>query len=597
MPDIYLVPKDVPPRDSQLVLAFLNRVRTAQEIANRVAIRGEPDIGPKLGQRLLNARMELNNVFENLDQIYAVPLIGPERFTEIVTTISGKTALEILSTGRQDNFATEMLYASQQLDSLRQAIKDLQKFDQNRYRIEFKAADKTPYLGEIITLKMRVVDRISNVSQANMPVTLETNWGYLRYAKGYRVLSGSVISARTGVDGQLICQLYTPTSEPLTEHQQSELSNGLAKLGNEALLPADAESGFRHLSSLYQHPLNRDLRAAIDIHYKSRQARLVDTVNRSAAMYGWSYEQALVRVYLHPFEETEKSTVLAMAALPVEYRDWLIPWYQVYKDTLSRKGELHTALERALSYSEDERGLASQMLANMQTFIAEQNGLIGERAAQQVSQEVVTGFITDKLADLSDNSQTTLLTLLREAPHSMKAGSAGQIGVASQVAVEVGRKEGVFEMSGQLGLLQSDVTAINSRVATMETDTANINFSQLTDDLAVFNQNYPTFLTNYTNFADNFDGFSLQLTQFDAKLSESNVKLDTSLAKFDSDLISFRQSVDDFNKTKDRLVTNVTEGVNAALKTLESTSPTPVTIKPIENVKLDRPIITNPPGR
>ena len=63
------------------------------------------------------------------------------------------------------------------------------------------------------------------------------------------------------------------------------------------------------------------------------------------------------------------------------------------------------------------------MLANMQTFIAEQNGLIGERAAQQVSQEVVTGFITDKLADLSDNSQATLLTLLREAPRSMKAGS------------------------------------------------------------------------------------------------------------------------------------------------------------------------------
>lgn len=611
MADIYLAPKDVNTRDAQLVLTFLNSAQTAQEIANRVEIPGELDIGVKLGERLLNARTELDGAFENLEQIYAVPLIGPERFTEIVLTLTGKTALQILTAGGRNNLTAEVLNVTAQLDTLRQLMKDLQQFDQRRYRIEFKAVDKTSYLGEIITLKLRVVDRASNVTQANMPVTLETNWGHLRYAKGYRVLSGSVISARTGVDGQLTCQLYTPTSEPLTESQQNELSNALAKLSNDALVPADIEAGFQYLTSLYQHPLNRDFRAAIDIHYKSRQTRLVDTVNRSAALYGWNYEQALLRVYLHPYEETEKSTVLAMAALPLEYRDWLVPWYQIYKDGLSRKGELNTALKLALNYSANERGLASQMLANMQTFIAQQNGLIGERAAQQVSQEVVTDFITDNLANLSDNSQTTLLTLLREAPSSMKAGSAGQIGVANQVAVEVGRKEGIFDVTGQLGQLQSDITGINSRVSTMETATANVNFSQLSADITAFNNNYSAFLnnyntfnqnfssfrTNYDNFVGSFNSFEAQLTHFDIVLNERSAEFDTRFAQFDSDLQSFSQTVDNFNKTKNQLVANVTEGVNAALHTLEATNPTRVTIKPIENVNLDRIVVTRPPVR
>jgi hypothetical protein len=521
MAAIYLAPQDVNRRDGEVVLAFLNRAQSAEEIASRVEIPHELDIGIKLGERLLHARAQLQEIFTDLEQIYAIPYIGPERFTEIVTTLTGRTALEILSRAGENNSSTEIGNVSRQLDMLRRQMQDLQLPDPRRYRIECTAVGKAVYLGEIITLKFQVFDRTTNITQANMPLTLETNWGHLRYQKGYLTMIGSVISARTGVDGQLICQLYPPTCEPLTESQHIELANALAKLTKNALVPADMEKDFHSLASLYQHPLNRDLRAAIDIHYKSRQARLLDTVNRSSALYGWNYEQVLLRVYLHPDEETEKTAVLAMAVLPLEYRDWLLPWYNVYTDGLNRKNELPAALEHSLAYSDSERGLASQMLADMQTFIARQYGLVGERAAQHISREVVASFLPEKLAGLSDNSKLSLLTLLREAPSTMKASGSGQIGVASQVMAEVGRTEGFF-------------------------------------DYAAF---------------------------------------DDRLARFNGDLQSFRRSVDNFNTIKNQLIANVTEGVNAALHTLETTGATRVTIKPIDNVNLNGIVDTRPPTR
>lgn len=596
MADVYLTPPDISIRDTQLVLAFLNRAQTPREIAERVEVPNEPDVGVKLAQRILNARAQHNGVFDNLAQVRAVPLIGPERFTEIVTCITGKSALEILLANQRGNLTAESLGVAQQLDTLRQQMDDLQQFDPRRYRIELRALDSTPYLGEIVTLKLRVVDRVRNVSQANMPITLETNWGYLRHSRNYRVQNGAVITARTDADGELTCDLHTPTVEPLTLDQQNELSNALAKLGNAKLLPADMADGFQFLARLYQHPLNRDLRAAIDIHYKSRQSRLHETLNHQAPLHGWVYEQALVRCHLHPHDENERATVLSIAALPLEYRDWLLPWYQLLKEDLDAQSGLDKTLEQTLQFSENELGLTSHVLANLQTFVAAQNGLVAEHAAQQVSQDVVTRFATQNLGRLSSNTRTTLLTLIKEAPATLKSGSAGQIAVANQVAVEVGRKAGVFDfagtlagVTGQLGQLQTQVSSMNTRVSNVESATANINFSQLQADLNNFNTNYAAFNQDYTDFSQNYSSFQSDYSTFNSNISGFNnqfATFNTNLQGFNQGLAGFNQSLTNFNQTKDQLVLNVTNGVNAALRTLESNSTTRVTIQPIANVNL-----------
>lgn len=70
------------------VLDFLNSAETAEQIAAAVEIPGEPDVGVRIAQRILDRRGQLGT-FTDLRQVADVPLVGPERFTEIVTTLSG----------------------------------------------------------------------------------------------------------------------------------------------------------------------------------------------------------------------------------------------------------------------------------------------------------------------------------------------------------------------------------------------------------------------------------------------------------------------------------------------------------------------------
>ena len=651
MAEIYLTPSDISATDTRLVLAFLNTVTTADEIASRVEIPNEIDVGVRLGQRILDFRTEIGGRFSNLDELLSVPLIGPERFTEIVTEALHKTALEILSSNVRGNADSQILAVASQLESLRGWASELESLNPNRYRIEVKSLDQTPFLGEVIPVRIRAWDRIRRTYKANLPLTIETNWGTLRWEKGLQVKQGNVITGRTGVSGELLCHLYTPTVEPLTLAQQNELSLALGKLVHGTELPDVARASFVELVENYKHPLNRDLRGAVDIHYKSRQHRVAESVNLPASVYSWIYEQALVRVYAHPQEAAEASTVLSMSALTIEYRDWLSPWYQIYKESLVENEALQSGLSQALAFSEDEHGLIGHMVSNLHSFIAQQHGLIGERIGQQASKEVLTHLLRNTPAALSANAQASLYTILTQAPSSVTAANKGSVGVANEVALDVGRNTGIIDglgdlgnLSGMLEDLQGSYNGIDSRLGNLESVTGNINFDQLTSDLEAFNSNYANFSTNYASFQDNYSSFNANYASFNSDYSTFNSNysnfnnnysnFNNSYANFNSNYASFnsnytnfnnnyadfdnrygtwvadfsefntrydnfgenygsfQESLVSFNQTKDQLIANVTEGVNAALRTVErdvsGATGGSVVIAPIENVNLRR---------
>jgi hypothetical protein len=83
----HLHPEDVSSEDARFVLDKLNAARTAGEIADAVEIPFERDVGVGIAQRILDRRRELGGFFTNLHEVRAVPLVGPERFTEILTAI------------------------------------------------------------------------------------------------------------------------------------------------------------------------------------------------------------------------------------------------------------------------------------------------------------------------------------------------------------------------------------------------------------------------------------------------------------------------------------------------------------------------------
>ncbi|MCG8673359.1 MAG: hypothetical protein MI867_28475 [Pseudomonadales bacterium] len=627
MADIYLTPDDINASDTRLVLAFLNTVQTADELATRVEIPDELDIGVRLGQRILDARQELGGRFTNLQQLLNVPLIGSERFTEVVTEALQRSALEILSRNQQAADSGQVLALASQLESLKKWANEFEHLNPNRYRIEIKALDKTPYLGEVIPLRVRVWDRVTRQPKANLPLTLETNWGNLRWTKGLQVKQGAVITGRTSVTGEIVCHLYTPTIEQLTEPQQNELSLALAKLTHGSNVPNEARESFQQLVLAYQHPLNTDLRKAIDIHYKSRQDRVAESINLPSSVYRWDYEQALVRVYAHPQDPVEASTVLSMSAYTLEYRDWLSPWYQIYKEGLVTGQALQNDLNQALTYSEDEKGVVGHMVSSLHTFIAGQHGLLGERIGQQASQEILTRFLRDNPQNLSDSTRTSIYTVLTQAPGAITASNKGSVGIANEIALDVGRSTGLQDMLGNINFdqLTADIAGFNSNIAGFNSSYANFvndyssfnnnystfntnyatfnnNYSSFNTNYATFNNNYASFNNDYASFASNYASFNSNYADFNsnyANFSNNYTNFDNNYGNWQTDYGNFQDGLSNFNTAKDQLISNVTNGVNQALSTIEAnvrgSTGTSVVISPIENVNVGRNI--NRPGR
>jgi len=110
MAETYISPEDVSPQDAQKVLDFLNSAKSAEEIAYAVEIPGERDVGTIVGQHILDRRDELGK-FTNVRQVADVPQVGPERFTEIITTLrKTQTGGEVMEIGYEETEIKEYRY-------------------------------------------------------------------------------------------------------------------------------------------------------------------------------------------------------------------------------------------------------------------------------------------------------------------------------------------------------------------------------------------------------------------------------------------------------------------------------------------------------
>ena len=103
MTEAYVKPEDVSAEDVQKVLDFLNSAESAEEIAIAVEIPGERDVGIRVAQHILDRRRELGG-FTNLRQVADVQQVGPERFTEIVTTLR-KRQIEVTEARKEATMA------------------------------------------------------------------------------------------------------------------------------------------------------------------------------------------------------------------------------------------------------------------------------------------------------------------------------------------------------------------------------------------------------------------------------------------------------------------------------------------------------------
>src|SRR4026207_253016 len=194
---IYLEPKDLLPAQAVRVLDFLNRAQTPQEIASRIEFPDELDIGVQLGRRLLDRRAQLGGRYTNLTQVADVPLIGPERFTEICAGILGLDPRQWV----QDPglFAERYRELLAQFDELQRRLQALESAA-DRVLLDLVATPRTTWLGRSVQLVVYARD-LQDQPLAGRSVTLEASTGTLVTAQGLAVQRGRAITVVTGADG------------------------------------------------------------------------------------------------------------------------------------------------------------------------------------------------------------------------------------------------------------------------------------------------------------------------------------------------------------------------------------------------------------
>src|SRR5207253_9470918 len=138
-------PEDVSAVDAKTILDFLNSAETAQQIADRIELPNEPDVGPRLAAAILQHRTQLEG-FRSLADLDAVKGIGPVRFTRIVESLVG-TAQPVDSKAF-DALVAQVAALQSRLDALRLQA----SVGGAGLRIELRAVEPQRYLGQPTTL-------------------------------------------------------------------------------------------------------------------------------------------------------------------------------------------------------------------------------------------------------------------------------------------------------------------------------------------------------------------------------------------------------------------------------------------------------------
>ncbi len=100
LPNVY---RSAMSSDAAAALRLLNLVQTAQELASRVEFPDRRDVGVRVAERILQRRAELGGAFHNIDEVDAIPQVGPRRLAAIIEAGHNLSASEVDSedfTGR-----------------------------------------------------------------------------------------------------------------------------------------------------------------------------------------------------------------------------------------------------------------------------------------------------------------------------------------------------------------------------------------------------------------------------------------------------------------------------------------------------------------
>lgn len=478
-PDHLIAPQDVASADATTILTFLNAASSADEIAQRIELPDEPDVGKQLGARLLAYRAQ-HGPFSALGQLLDVPLIGPVRFDRIVRSFApGEAAPSGVDSAAFDTLAAKVA-------SLAAAAAPPS--------VELVAVEQERYLGQALGL-VATVTGPDGLRRAGVPVTLTATWGRLSGSDGFSVSTAPTITLVTAGDGTVRARLLPPTAEDLQDLQQASLELHLAKLDPTAATPADAADALSTLEAAYRFEANDSFRAAVDIYHRDFHAHLLESINYRDALQAWATIDAAVVAYVQDAGATQ---VRATAALVVHIRDWLPAFVQTHLDaTLANTfldGDLHLATNLT-----DPSDVLSRIHQRVGDFVTLSQGSLGRAVAQQAADAKLGDFLSTGLDALPDDHKQVLFPAVASSSDTVSQLGVQALGALEQtrtdvqetVDTKVAQSPAIASLQAALAN-KADTSALNAALA------SKVDVATLKDQLASASD-FSAFKTNLGN--------------------------------------------------------------------------------------------------
>jgi hypothetical protein len=484
-------PEDVSAADAKAILDFLNSAQTAQQIADRIELPNEPDVGPRLAAAILARRTQLEG-FTNIGQLLEVKGIGPVRFTRIVESLVG--TVEPVDQKAFDALAAQVAALQSRLDALK-----LQAGGTAGPRVELRAVEAQRYLGQPTTL-IATVTGPDGLRAIGVPVTLTASWGRLRGSDGFSVQEGGSVTLRTAGDGTVRATLVPPTSEDLEASQQSAIEAMLARLDPAAPTPREAADELTALVGAYRFDANDDLRAGVDIYFRDFHQHLVDRVNFRDELDSWPTFDSAVTAYVQA-----DSTVQATAVLVVRCRDWLGAWLQTHVDSAGAQTLLGGELELATNL-DAPADMLSRIHQRVGEFVSLQTGVVGQVVAQKVADAKLTGFLQNGGLDrLPEEHKQALFPAV-----DTSSNTVATLGVQALGAIEQTRTDLRQNVDAQIQAAVPQAIEQSPAITSLQTAVA-AKVDQTTFDQQIATKVDITTLNQKLSAADDFSAFKTSL--------------------------------------------------------------------------------------
>ena len=559
MPIVYLQPSDLSAVQAERVLAFLNAATSAEQLARDIEFPREPDIGVRLGQRLLDARAALGGSFSDILQVRAVRLIGPERSTE-----SCGAAL-----GLDPTRWVELFYGGEALATP----------TESGLVLSLALHPQDAWLGEPRTLRLQVDDH-GGTPRAGVAVTVQASLGRLVYLYGFHRIEGQAVTVLTGSDGSAELELLTPPTEPLTENQQAALETALAALDPRAAHPLALEAGLKAMAEAYLRDRSYSLRTAIDLYVRDAHGAAVDTISRERWKLAWPVDSGLIQADV--LDAGGRGSSLARAVRTATWIDWVEPWTSFLADVLA--GGTPLEQELAARATSGDGALLDGLLNLAQTRLAGHAGRAAEWIGKRQLEAAVDRFIGSGVETLPAQARDAVVSQLGVAAAEVGPRSLGSYTLDTATRADLGQRiDTVADLNlaefEHLGTLAREVEAragaVDAQLRQVQALALEVHQDRQAIDTRIdsFDTRYQSFDSRYTSFDTRYASFDTRYADFDSRytligtqLNEFDVRygqFSTDLSRFNTDLASFDQSRLTLNTRIDSVDTNLKNVVSA----------------------------------